>query len=256
MMFAYYFMMLTFDFVMLALIFGWLEIGKNLFCNVYIVFFYFCFKFQDVNITESHVFDWTWYLWMCFKHIVMRWLHIIFRSKHWFIICECFLDIGRYIFTFIFMMLTLYRNMSTLRMIMFVFCGKCGQGDSNISDCDLTNLFIDANIVLMFLCFFGKMDFYVHIVYNDVCITFYQFYIEIEHIYGLGVILWKWHKHLTSWCQHLILRCKDCVIVCSLFGANVGNMFTYEFMTQTLSFRMFPLYGQLYIHSHIWFLNL
>jgi hypothetical protein len=72
---------------------------------------------------------------------------------------------------------------------MFVFCGKCGQGDSNISDCDLTNLFIDANIVLMFLCFFGKMDFYVHIVYNDVCITFYQFYIEIEHIYGLGVIL-------------------------------------------------------------------
>ncbi len=128
-------------------------------------------------------------------------------------------------------------------MIMFVFCGKFGQSDPNISYCDITILFIDANIVLMFVRILAKWDFYVHIPFTDVCIAFYQFYIEIEHIYGLGVILWKWHKHkhLTWWCIHFSLRCKDCVIVCSLFGANVGNMFTYEFMTQTLSFRMFLL---------------
>ena len=86
------------------------------------------------------------------------------------------------------MMLTLYCNMYTLRMIMFVFCGKFGQSIS-ISYCDITILFIDANIVLMFVRILAKWDFYVHIPFNDVCIAFYQFYIEIEHIYGLGVIL-------------------------------------------------------------------
>ena len=52
-------------------------------------------------------FDWTWYLSICLKHNVIRCLHIILRSKDWFIICECFLVIGSYIFTFLFMMLTL-----------------------------------------------------------------------------------------------------------------------------------------------------
>ncbi len=139
------------------MIFGWLKIGKNLFFNVYIVFFHLCSTFHDVNIDETHVCDWTWYLSMCLKHIVMRCLYIILRSKDWFVICECFLDIGSYIFTFIFMMLTLYCNMYTLRMIMFVFCVKFGQSDPNISYCDITILFIDANIVLMFVRIFGKM---------------------------------------------------------------------------------------------------
>ena len=85
--------------------------------------------------------------------------------------------------------------MYTFRMIMFVLCGKFGHSDPNISYCDITILFIDANIVLMFVRILAKWDFYVHIPFNDVCIAFYQFYIEIEHIGHVSVILLSQFKH-------------------------------------------------------------
>ena len=72
---------------------------------------------------------------------------------------------------------------------MFVFCGKFGHSDPNISYCDITISFIDANIVLMFVRILLKLEFYVYIHFNDVCIVFDQVDIVIEHIYGLGVLL-------------------------------------------------------------------
>ena len=81
--------------------------------------------------------------------------------------------------------------MYTLRMIMFVFCGEFGHSDPNISYCDITILFIDANIVLMFFRILLQWELYVHIHCNDVCIVFDQVHIVIEHIYGLGVLLGK-----------------------------------------------------------------
>ena len=79
--------------------------------------------------------------------------------------------------------------MYTLRMIMFVFCGEFGHSDPNISYCYITILFIDANIVLMFVRILLKLEFYVHIHFNNVCIVFDQVDIVIEHIDGLGVLL-------------------------------------------------------------------
>ena len=79
--------------------------------------------------------------------------------------------------------------MYTLRIIMFVFCGEFGHSDANILYCDITILFIDANIVLMFVRILLKLEYYVYIHFNDVCIVFDQVDIVIEHIYGLGVLL-------------------------------------------------------------------
>ena len=109
----------------------------------------------------------------------------------------------------------------------------------NISYCDITILFIDANIVLMFVRILLKWEFYVHIHFNDVCIVFDEVDIVIEHIYGMGVLLWKWHKHLTSWCIHIILRCKDYVIVCCLCTENCTYIHTFVLWMSTLHLTLF-----------------
>ena len=62
---------------------------------------------------------------------------------------------------------------------MFVFCGEFGHSDANILYCDITILFIDANIVLMLVRILFKWKFYVQIHFNDVCIVFDQVHIVI-----------------------------------------------------------------------------
>lgn len=124
---------------------------------------------------------------------------------------------------------------------MFIFCGKFGHSDPNISYCDINILFIDANIVLMFVRVLLKWEFYVNIYFNDVCIVFDQVDIVIEHIYGLGVLLWKWHKHVTSWCIHIILRCKDYGIVCCLCTDNCWYIHTFVLSMSTLHLKLFTL---------------
>ena len=200
--------MLTFDFVMLTLIFGWLEFGKNLFCNVYIMFFYFCFKCHDVNITQ-HIFLIGQDIWECASNILLCDVCILFTIQR--LIYHMWMFLGNWLLHLHIPVYDVYIVIQHVHIendYVCVLWWIWAQWSKHII------LWHNHIVYWCKHCFnvcsyFVKWKFYVHIHFNDVCIVFDQVHIVIEHIYGLGVILWKWHKHLSSWCIHFILRCKD-----------------------------------------------